>query len=377
MSAFSGIVAAGRYFIKNKISALINISGLAIGLTGFVCIALYVEHELSFDKFHPRSQDTYRIVKDFVNPDGSAVPDATTPPALAKAVRTELSYVETATRFTAPRGRLYLLQCDEKKFYETELTRVDKEFFNVFDLPFVEGEKETALNHIHSIILTESTARRYYGNEKAVGKTIRMNVDGGKDYTVSGVLKDIPANSHFTFKLVIPFESRTDPDTRWQGSNFYTYARLNPGVSPSTLNSDVEKIVKANIPNTLDRYYAQALSDIHLHSDLKFELLPNGDMTYIRIMVIIGIFILLIACINYINLVTARSSDRAKEVGIRKAVGAVRFQLMRQFLLESVLTVTMSLALSLIITIMVLPLLAPLTGVNLSSFLLSLSLIHI
>ena len=136
MRIFSEIIVASRYFIKNKFSSLINITGLAVGLTGFACIMLYVEHELSFDKFHPRHADIHRVVKNLVNADGSAVPDATTPPALAKALRMELSEVETATRMAPNRGRLYLLQYGDKKFYETELIRVDKEFFNVFDFPF-------------------------------------------------------------------------------------------------------------------------------------------------------------------------------------------------------------------------------------------------
>ena len=371
MNILAEIIIACRYFIKNKFSSLINITGLAIGLTGFTCIMLYVEHELSFDQFHPRHTDIYRIVKDFVNADGSALPDATTPPALAKALRTELTDVETSTRIAPNFGRLYLLQNGDKKLYETELIRVDQQFFDVFDFPFVLGSKQKALDQIHSIILTESTARKYFDNEDPMGKVIRMNVNGGTDYQVSGILKDIPANSHFTFNIIIPFESGRDPDADWQRSGFYTYVRLNPEADTASFASNVSKIVKSNTPNSLDRYYIQPLTDIHLHSHLKWELSPNGDISYIRILLLIGSFILIIACINYVNLITAKSSERAREVGIRKVIGAARSQLIRQFLTESFLTVLVSLIFALFISSLVLPLLTPLAGVDLSALLLT------
>ena len=371
MNMFSEMVVACRHFVKNKFSSLINVSGLAIGLTGFTCIMLYVEHELSFDKFHARHADTYRVVKDFVNQDGSAVADATTPPALAKTLRSEVSDVETATRIAPNRGRLYLLQFGEKKFYETELIRVDQQFFQVFDFPFVTGSKMRALDQVHAMILTKSVAEKYFGKEDPLGKIIRMNVNGGTDYQVTGVLKDIPANSHFSFDVIIPFESGRDPDTDWQWSGFYTYARLKPGADATSLARNVTEIVKAHAPNSLDRYYIQSLTDIHLRSHLKWELSPNGDIVYIRILVLVGAFLLIIACINYVNLITAKASQRAREVGIRKVIGAVRFQLIRQFLTESILMSLVSLILAHFITSLILPLLTPLAGVDLSSLLLT------
>ncbi len=357
-----------RSFKKNKFSNLLNIAGLATGLTGFICIMLYVEHEFSYDKFHPGYTNTYRVVKDFVTADGASVPDATTPPALAKALRTTFNDVETATRFVPARGRLYLLQYEDKRFYETELISVDKEFFHVFDFKFLAGDKKTSLDQIHSIIITRSIAEKLFGNRDAIGKTIRMNVNGGTDYVVTGVLDDVPSNSHFTFKLIIPFESRRDPETDWQRSVFYTYAKMTSGTA-TDLADHVQSLVRTNLPNSIDRYYVQSLSDIHLYSHLKWELLANGDIDYVRILILIGIFILVIACINYINLVTARSSDRAREVGIRKAIGAVRTQLIRQFMTESAITVFAALAVAYIIVSTTLPLLTSLTGVDLSKLL--------
>jgi putative ABC transport system permease protein len=359
--------ASIRYFARNRFSSLLNIAGLAIGLTGFMCIMLYVEHESGFDRFHSRYEDTYRIFKDFVSVDGISVPDATTPPALAKAVRTELSDVETATRFAANTGRLFLLQYQDKRLYETELIQVDKEFFNVFDFKFVEGDRKTSLDQIHSIILTKTTAEKYFGNNSPIGKTIRMNLNNGTDYLVTGVLEDVPSNSHFSFNIIIPLEARNDPDLDWQRSSFYTYARLKPRADANHFLSNIKTIIKTHLPNSLDEYHIQPLADIHLHSNLKLELLPNGDVTYIRIFVLIAVFILVIACINYVNLVTARSSDRAKEVGIRKAIGAVRLQLIRQFIIESALTSFVALTLAFVATLTLLPLLTPITGVDLST----------
>lgn len=364
-----GIAIAARQFVKNGSSSFINVIGLTTGLTGFLCIMLFVEHELSFDTFHSRYVDTYRVVKDFVTADGTSVPDATTPPALSKALRTDLAEVEAATRIMPSWGRLYLLQYEDRKFYETRLINADPEFFNVFDFPFASGSREHAFKQIHSIVMTESAAKKYFGSADPMGKTIRMNVNGGTDYEVSGVLKDIPGNSHFTFDLLIPFESRRDPDTDWQSSAFYTYVRLRQGADRSSFLSEVKKIVKAHLPNTLDRYHVQALADIHLHSNLKWELLPSGNVTYLRILVLIAVFILVIACINYINLTTAQASKRAKEVGIRKSIGAVRIQLIRQFLTESFLTVSIALMICFAITSLILPFLTPVIGVDLSELL--------
>jgi putative ABC transport system permease protein len=367
MTLLSGLLIATRRLAKNKVSSIINIAGLAIGMTGFACILLYVEHESNFDRFHSRYHDTYRVVKDFVTSEGLDVPDATSPPAIAKALRIGSPIVETATRFVPNRGRLYLLQSGDKRFYETELLRVDKEFFNVFDFEFIAGNKDKALDQIHSIILTKSTAQKYFGEEDPIGKTIRMNVNNGTDYQVTGVVKDIPSQSHFSFHIIIPFESRGgDPDANWQFSGFYTYVKLKPGGDPATLTSTVKDLVKTHQPSSLDRYYVQPLADIHLHSHLKWELMPNGNITYLKILMLIGIFILTIACINYINLITARSAERAREVGIRKTVGAVRRQLIYQFISESVFTVSISVGLAFIIISIVLPALIPITGVDLS-----------
>src|SRR6185436_19821340 len=170
-----------RHLIKDKSVSLINILGLTLGFTCFSATLLYVEYERSFDRFHSDAGNIYRVVKSFVNQDGTKIPDATTPPALTRSIRTELPEVESVTRIFPNRGRLFLLHSGDKKFYETEVIRVDQHFFEVFDFPFLKGDKQKSLQDIHSILLTESTARKYFGDDDPLGKTIRMNVNNGTD----------------------------------------------------------------------------------------------------------------------------------------------------------------------------------------------------
>jgi putative ABC transport system permease protein len=193
-----------------------------------------------------------------------------------------------------------------------------------------------------------------------------MNVNNGTDYVVTGILEDVTSQSHFSFDVIIPFESRFDPDIDWQRSGFYTYVRLKSESNLNDFTSNIKTLITTNLPNSIDNYYTQSLAGIHLHSHLKWELAPNGNVTYVQILALIGICILTIACINYINLITARSAERAREVGIRKTVGALRRQLISQFLSESIFTVFIALILAFIITSTVLPLFIPITGIDLS-----------
>ena len=357
-----------RNFQKNKVFSLINIVGLALGMSCFTVILLFVENQFSYDKFHHSPENVYRIVKDFVNENDVRVPDATTPPALATALRRDLPEVEYVTRFVpnGNGGRRNLFEYGDKRFYEMNLLRVDSNFFRVFDFQFVHGSKDHPFNGIHSVLLTETTARKYFGAENPVGKIFRTNINNQTAFQVSGVLKDVPQNSHFTFDVIIPFESLRDPDKDWNGYSFYTYVRLNALTDPKSFESNVNDLFKKYQPHSLNQFYIQSLTDIHLKSRLKGELAENGDVTYVRILLIIGIFVLAIAAINYVNLVTAQSAKRAREVGIRKVTGAFRYMLIRQFLFESVLMVLVSSVLSIIITTLLLPLGKAIVGNDLS-----------
>ena len=357
-----------RNFAKDKVFSAINILGLAIGITCFTIILLFVEREFSYDRFHRDPKNVYRVVKDFVNKDGTEIPDATVPPALAYAIRRELPEVESVTRFMANGGRRNLFEYGDKRFYELNLLRIDSSFFHVFDFRFVRGSKDRPFNGTHTIILTETAARKYFGDENPIGKTIRTNINNQTTFEVTGVLEDVPENSHFTFDVLIPFESRRDPDTNWTSHVFYTYARLKASSNATAFESKVQEIVKKHLPDNLDRYYVQSLTDIHLTSRLKGELGQNGDIQYVRILLIIGIFVLVIAGINYVNLVTAQSAKRAREIGVRKVTGAFRGLLIGQFLFESVVMVLVASLLAFILTSLFLPSTRQIFGSDLTTF---------
>jgi putative ABC transport system permease protein len=357
-----------RNFQRNRFFSLINITGLALGISCFTIILLFVENEFSYDTFHREPENVYRIVKDFVNNDGSRIPDATSPPALTTALRVELPEVEHVTRFFPNWSRRFLLQSGEKRFYELNVLRIDSSFFQVFDFEFLKGSKEKPFNGLQSILLTETTARKYFGNENPVGKIIRMNINNGTDYQVTGVLKDVPANAHFTFDILIPFESRRNPDTAWDWYSFYTYVRLKPGADPKLVETNIRQLFAKHQPSSLNEFYIQPLTDIHLRSSLKWELSENGDITYVHILLIIAVFVIVVAGINYINLSTAQAAKRAKEVGVRKVTGAFRHSLIRQFLFESVIMAVISFGLSVIITSLILPLGKSVLGSDLSAF---------
>ncbi|MGC3944754.1 MAG: ABC transporter permease [Chryseolinea sp.] len=351
------LITSLRHLLKNKVFSAINILGLTVGLTCFTVIVLYVENEFSYDRFHSQHEDIYRVATNFINSDGTRIPDATTPSALSTALRNECTDVESATRLSNNAGRLFLFEYQDKRFYETQVIRIDTFFFKVFSFPFLHGDARSATADNRSIVVTESTAKKYFGDENPIGKIVRVNLNGGIDYKVAAVLADIPEQSHFQFSFLLPFEStRRDPDTDWDRSVFYTYVKLHPGSNTTALRQSVNALFKSHKPNSIDEHFTQRLDDIHLHSDLKWELGVNGDITRVQILIVIAVFIIVLGGINYINLSTAQALRRAREVGVRKVAGAFRSWLIFQFLTESVVIVSISLLLSVIVTQLILPL---------------------
>ena len=358
-----------RNLSKNKSSTIINVIGLSTGLICFILIFLFVKDELSYDRFHNEPEQVYRVVKDFVNDDKSRIPDATTPPALAPAIQKDLPEIAQTTRLFPSWGRRYVLHIGDRKMNEQGLMRVDSNFFEVFTFQFVKGNKQTAFREIRSIILTESSSKKYFGEQDAIGKIIKLDIDNGTNYEVTAVVKDVPSNSHFKFDFLIPLKfGNADLSSEWGWYNFYTYVRLRPGVDPEKFEAKLQPLFKKYQPDNTNIFYAQALTNIHLDSRLKWELGNNGDRSYVHIMLAIAIFVIIIAGINYINLATARSSKRAKEVGIRKVAGAHRSLLIGQFLSESVLIVFLSLIVSIVVAVILLPFFNQLMEKNLSLF---------
>jgi putative ABC transport system permease protein len=349
-----------RNLWKNKKFSFINIFGLATGMACSLLIFLFVTNENSYDRFHKDAGNIYRVVKDFVNDDKTRLPDATTPPALAPAMQKELPEVEHVTRVFPNWGGNFLIKYGDKKITEEKLYRVDSSFFDVFSFPFVQGNAKKAFEQLNSILITETAAKRYFGNENPMGKTLA--IDNLGDLMVTGVLKDVPDNSHFHFDFLISNRKFSgNIDENWGFYNFYTYAKLKPNTNIAHFTSKIEAIYKRANDDGTNIFYTQPLTAIHLTSNLKWELEPNGDKLYVYVFTMIAIFIILIAGINYVNLATAKASVRAKEIGIRKVAGAVRSSLVNQFLIESVITCLVASLLAIMIAQLLLPVVNALT----------------
>lgn len=362
------IKIALRTLYKQKGYAFINILGLSIGLACFILISLFVQFELSYDTFHEKSDNIYRIVEesrraDYLGSNQFAV----TPGPIVSALMADFPEVEYAAQIMAANS---LIGYQDKGFYEDGIFAT-RHFLDVFSFQLMHGDPGTALDDPGSIILTESLAQKYFSDTHVVGQTITVthadpHGGGAQEMRVSGVVKDAPANSHITFDYIVPFASsemlmRNIED--WGTSTSLTYVSLRrdqsiPDFSAKLValgakytNQDEENVAA----NQANFYFPQPLKDIHLRSRANFELGINGDIKYIYLFSSIAFLILLIACINYINLATARSTTRAMEVGVRKVMGADRGQLIRQFLSEAIIPSILALIIAVILVNRLLP----------------------
>lgn len=342
-----------RNLFRQKAFSFINISGLAIGMACSILILLWVQHELSYDRFHSNTDNLYRVTASLADLDVHA---GVTSTPLAEAVMAEIPEVANAVRISPPRGGL--LQVGDRIFEEKRILFADSTFLEMFSFPLVAGNPETALDNPEGILITEQMAKKYFGDQDPIGKTIRK--DRKDDFTVTGVLADVPANSHIQFDFIQPmaFLARTERDLKeniWDNFNFFTYVALNEtaNASPAALNDiadRIQQIYKAHEPVLKVSFTLQPLERIHLHStNLIGDFPGGGNVQYVYILGVIALVILAVACINFMNLATARSARRAKEVGLRKVAGAVRAQLIRQFLAESCLIAFIALILAIVL----------------------------
>ncbi|HET6996938.1 MAG TPA: ABC transporter permease, partial [Chitinophagaceae bacterium] len=298
---------AWRNLLRYKGFSLINIFGLAIGLACCILVGLFIIDELSYDRYHRDSGRIYRVVKDFVNDDGSKLPDATTPPAIGASIQHDIPEIEHMARLMPGWGARFFVRNGEKKFIEENVFRADSSIFDVFTFQFIKGNPKKALDDRNAVILTESTAKKYFGDEDPIGKT--LEIDDLEPQLVTAIIKDLPDNSHFKFDILLPLRFRRngqpiDINTIWGWYNYYTYIKLAPRANIATVDKKIRDVFKKNQPDNKNYFYSQALTDIHLTSNLKWELKPNSDKSYIYIFGTVALFILLIACINYINLTT-------------------------------------------------------------------------
>ncbi|MCR9249136.1 MAG: ABC transporter permease [bacterium] len=363
-----------RNLVKDFRFSVINITGLAIGLSVFITMIMMVNHEYSFDKFHSKADRIYQVIQDFQLHDGPD-PEIHTSTQLAKALREDLPNVESAVTITGAASTW--ATTDDKRFFEEEGIVAWPEFFQIFDFEFAKGNKN-ALKPARSIVLTEALATKYYGFENPIGKTVNLEYYG--DFTVTAVLKDIPSNSYIQFEYLItpdldiyfentaPWFSRWFPS--WRGNAATTYVLLDENNNQAQFESQIEPLLEKYLgtDDPINSHYLIGLLDLHFGSngiDGRVNKYVKGDLQKIKLFTIIAIVILAMACFNYINITTARSIRRTKEVGIRKSIGAIKSQITWQFLTESFLLVFVSVLLSVILIFFVLPYFNLVTGIDL------------
>lgn len=365
---------AFRNLQKQKFYASINILGLTIGIAASLLITVYIVDELSYDRFHEKADNIYRVtIKGVLS--GRAFDGASSCAPFASTAVEEFPEVKEAVRLKIWTN--VIAAYEDKSFTEKSLLLADSNFFKIFSFELLQGDRETLLKDPNKIVLTESAAKKYFGyqgngDSSPMGKLMKIGNDD-RTCEVSGIAADPPANSHFDFDMIMSMNSwEYSKNNQWTSNNVYTYLLLDPRASwkavESKFNSLVEKYVGPEIEQYLGLslqkfkedggdygYFMQPLTDIHLKSKLDNELGTNGDIVYLYIFAIIAFFIIVIACINFMNLSTARSANRAKEVGIRKAAGAQRGGLIGQFITESMLFSLISTVLALVLIFLLLP----------------------
>ncbi len=379
------IKIALRNIYKNKVYSLLNITGLAVGVMAFIMIMLYVRFELSFDKSSSNSEQIYRVITKG-SMSGNDFNMVVSPAPVGTAFVEEIPGVINFTRtrnFGFP-----VIRYKDKVFSEEGWFNADSSFFEVFDLELIQGDTKTALKEPNTVVLTKSTAERYFGSEDPMGKT--LNSDRRRDYVVTGVIEDPPKNTHFHYDFLSSLMTYPDQanDGIWVSNNFYTYILLDKNTPPEQVASafpgmvtkyagpQIEQFLGVSWDKLVEQgsaygFFLQPVTDIHLKSNLDYEVEQNGNMLYVKIFSIIALFILVIACINFMNLATARSTKRAKEVGVRKTLGSKRSQLIQQFLMEAIVLSFISFVVAIILVKLLLPVYNNLGGFQLELDLLS------
>jgi len=369
-----------RNILKNKLFSLINIFGLTLGIASFILMLLFVFSELSYDRFNEKSDRIYRLcIRAMIG--NTKINQTYSSSRMFRDMQGKYPEIESGVKFSGMQD--VLVRMGEKIFSEPVVMFADSTIFDVFTLPLISGNPATALTRPNTIVISETAARKYFREQNPLGKIIEVDTSGFGRFEVTGVFKDIPANSHFHFNLLaslVTFPMFLN-EKEWTANMYITYFLLKPGTSPKELENKfkmyvlesigVEYYKRALARGSYWEFFLQPLTSIHLHSDLNGEFEPNGNIRYVYIFIVIAFFVLIIACINFMNLSTAKSTLRAREVGIKKAAGSTRAQLIHQFLFESVILTFISLILAIIIVKLVLPVYSTWLGRELSFNLLS------
>ena len=363
----SDITIALRHLSRHKGYTLVNVLGLAVGLACAILIFLYVSHELSYDRYHARADRIYRVVFN---------DNAKTPRSVGPALLADFPEVRSHLRMHPTTGT-WVMKYEDRVFYERAVYWAESSLFDFFGLALVQGDPESALEAPYTVVISEDTARRYFGDEDPMGRTIVAD-NGFMLLTVTGVMEKMPTNTHFQADFFISLASGFEEYGRWSRENwdsffFYTYIMLDDGQTPADLAAKFPGFVDRHVGEQLQvrggryEFSLQPVTDIHLYSNLENEPGANTDVSYVYILSAMGLFILVIVCINYVNLSTAQFAHRVREIGMRKVLGATRLHLIRQYLGESVLLTAAALLIALLAVWLVSPWFDALTGMPASA----------
>jgi putative ABC transport system permease protein len=375
------LLVAWRNLVRNKVFSIINITGVAIGLSVCFLIYQYVQFEKSYDLFHQNAERIYRIPIEYPRPDNRTGGSATNHPAVGPALKADFPEVEAFTRLapTTLFNSSWVLSYegkanDEISFNEDKLYLADDSFLKVFSFPLLTGDVSTALKDPLSIVLTEKVARKYFGDEPALGKEMSLNRE--VKVKVTGVLRDIPQNSHLQFDVLVSFATLGDKwgHDNWGWPEFYNYILLSPEADPRSLEAKLPSFVDRYLSESMRknnfkaRFLLQPLTSIHLTSHMALEQDINGNERSVYFLTLLAVFVLVIAWINYVNLSTAKSLERSKEVGLRKVVGAQKRQLIVQFFFDAFLVNLFALLAAAVIIPLSMPFFEDLAGKDIGTF---------
>ncbi|MEP6682279.1 MAG: ABC transporter permease, partial [Parafilimonas sp.] len=344
--------------MKNKVFSFINILGLTIGITVCMMIYLFIINEFSVDNFHKNGDHIYRVMRG-VSMDGKAASVAYLSGPYAPALLNDFKgQIKRAVRINPSDN---LVTIGNQSFHEKKVLDVDSDFFNLFTFPLIKGNISTALLNQNSVVLTETTAKKYFGNiDNAMGKVITLDKD--LQLKVTGIAKDVPSNSHLEFDLIVPLSNYKDRSwmTTWINNGLYTYVLLDPHTTQAQIEKQLPQFMQKYMGSDMKKFgfnfklSLTPLKDVYFEN-AAFDSIKHGDKTVVYIFLSIAILILLIACINFMNLSTIRAAERSKEVGLRKVLGALRNNLVWQFIGESVLLTTISCILSIGLLLLAMP----------------------
>ncbi|UFH53057.1 permease prefix domain 2-containing transporter [Spirosoma sp. KNUC1025] len=358
---------AWRNLMLNKAFTAINMLGLAIGLTSFMLIAVFVYNELSYDKYPVNASNLYRVQLSVVG-NGNVEVYPNVDAGVGEGIQRAFPEVKATARYMAVSD---YIQYKDNQFKEAHLAFADSNFLQLFSIPCIKGNAATALIAPNSIVISNEFARKYFGDEDPIGKALAVGTQRSA-FTVTGVIDKVPDNSHFHADAFLSLASRHITNPTWSNIGFFTYLELSDKADPKKLEAKFPQLVAKYVVPEVQRdmgislaeaqksvetfrFFLQPLTDIHLYSTTKYEMEPNGDIKYVYIFSVLALFILLLACINFTNLSTAQAAKRSKEVGIRKVMGSIKNQIVFQFLTESVLLTLLAMVCSYGLLILSLP----------------------